>query len=333
MKKSISLFMILCLSSVLVFSSFAEAAYNVSYRCVGSGDGSLINSEVYSNNTRRLNSYEHNIDIDMTLPKETPYKYVYGFDVISVKFRFYTYHNANEILVLNDPDIIFIPNNTNYLYSSMYRIDKTTDEFYTNYECRIIICMENLYERYDEVQIGSFNIKWDVITGVDGTGDITTPISSVTSLHNGNYINLANVPNNIGMVDIIAQAINYSSDFETLKVQTDLLEDYMKNFPQYSAQVVYYLQELYGYLSEAESGATEAADAADQAASQAAAIAAVPRPNAGAIINEGVNRIDTDISSGFGVLGAILNQQWYIWILMIVISLAFVSYLMYGKGV
>lgn len=91
--------------------------------------------------------------------------------------------------------------------------------------------------------------------------------------------------------------------------------------------------DIYNYMQQSDQGATQAANAADQAAAQASQIAAVPRPNANAIINEGVSRIDTDISSGFSVLGAILNQQWYIWLLMIVISLAFVSYLMYGKGV
>lgn len=333
MKNSISLIMVVCLSSVLVFSSFAEAAYTVAYSVIGEGDSTLINSELYAGDTKRMNSYEHNIAIKSTLAKSTPYNYISGFDSFSVTFKFYTWHNQNTTLNLHDPDIIYNPINSNNNYSYLYSVTKSTDEYYTNYECRIFVVYENHYDRYDEIQLGNFNIKWDVVTDIGDPGDVTTPLYIVNSLQNGRYLSASSTPNNIGMVDTIIKAIDTSSDFETLKVQTDLLEDYMRNFPQYSSQVVYYLQELYGYLSEADLGATEAADAADQAASQAAAIAAVPRPNAGAIINEGVNRIDTDISSGFGVLGAILNEQWYIWILMIVISLAFVSYLMYGKGV
>lgn len=370
MKKSISLIMIVCLSSVLMFSNISKAANLLNIQINSPSYTNMLYIDHVENGSPSGNTYKviykNIIPVSFTLQEGSSDYYIYGY--FSSSFRV---------------DILGIPGSTgNYSfnisyensisdYDSIYSVQTSLDNNSSSRKTLNAFTFINNLNRYgDRINTGNIVITCaaEFLNNVSNIYPDSMDCYITTTVFS-NAVYGDTTPRQIGMPGIISSAINSSTDIDTIislltsirnynidifnELNIDienlltqilakdiviadkvtLLEQYMSLFPQYSRDVVYYLQEFYGYLSEAESGATEAADAADQAASQAAAIAAVPRPNAGAIINEGVNRIDTDISSGFSVLGAILNQQWYIWILMIVISLAFVSYLMYGKGV
>lgn len=351
MKKSISFIIVVCLSSILMFSSFADAA-GVSAPIYRFSDRPITTTVSSSHFGRSAVSViEFSTDIYVFFSEAFYLNGVletqYDFNITNLPISDSSDPSTIRTGYVGRYEVYFEPNNAlgmnsglrNFVYSNGQDIRSK------NVTGTIRTVFDNFQQtQYDYIYLGRLTLQLDIdeyflsntsLTNIDILSIYTTCSINIYPSSSVGYSLLEyNVtPVNAGLVGIIRQAIDNSNDIEQIKYYTDLLEEYMILFPQYSKDVVYYLQEFYGYLSEAESGATEAADAADHAASQAAAIAAVPRPNAGAIINEGVNRIDTDISSGFGVLGAILNQQWYIWILMIVISLAFVSYLMYGKGV
>lgn len=92
------------------------------------------------------------------------------------------------------------------------------------------------------------------------------------------------------------------------------------------------LQSIIDLMSETPAEAQSMENAIDAMESKQAAINDYSLPAAGNIIGNANNYVNQG-SAGMNLLATILNQPLYILILMTVISLAFVSYLLYGKGV
>lgn len=92
------------------------------------------------------------------------------------------------------------------------------------------------------------------------------------------------------------------------------------------------LQTLINLMSETPAEAASMENAINQMESKQAAINDYSLPAAGNIMGN-ANSYVSQGTAGMNLLATILNQPLYILILMTVISLAFVSYLLYGKGV
>lgn len=92
------------------------------------------------------------------------------------------------------------------------------------------------------------------------------------------------------------------------------------------------LQTLINLMSETPAEAASMDNAINQMESKQAAINDYSLPAAGNIMGNANSYVNQG-SAGMNLLATILNQPLYILILMTVISLAFVSYLLYGKGV
>lgn len=92
------------------------------------------------------------------------------------------------------------------------------------------------------------------------------------------------------------------------------------------------LQTLINLMSETPAEAASMENAINQMESKQAAINDYSLPAAGNIIGNANSYVNQG-TAGMNLLATILNQPLYILILMTVISLAFVSYLLYGKGV
>lgn len=106
-------------------------------------------------------------------------------------------------------------------------------------------------------------------------------------------------------------------------------------YPMFEVQLNYAnrkLQTLIDLMSENPSEAASMENAIDQMESKQAAINNYTLPAAGNIIGNANNYVNQG-SAGMNLLATILNKPLYILILMTVVSLAFVSYLLYGKGV
>lgn len=392
MKKSISLIMVVCLSSVLMFFNNSKAA-SLTPSVIASNTR-LVNTNTYfsgvdSTDNPLGNYYNATYEGDITISLDTNGVdgYINGYTRIvgNISTSGYSGNSSAGINVgVSDYSDYSYINITNSSFTALMYFDNLWNERYvTLCTLHVIVNVSWPYTGSNTPDPPSFiNCNFSS-GGVGGSMTITPePVDQgfshiiTSAINNGDFSN--DIDSMVGLLTTIrdneySHYVNILSALNTNNGWLEEIFEYMEDwdtvwFPYFYNQnvsmishllslmskadtiisdlisidtnnVIWYtrlrdlLNDIYSYMQQSNTGATEAADAADHAASQAAAIAAVPRPNADAIINEGISRIDTDISSGFGVLGAILNQQWYIWILMIVISLAFVSYLMYGKGV
>lgn len=398
MKKSISLIMVVCLSSILFFNNMSKAAsYNASIMDTGSFRLNFINSYYPP-----VSSSDNPIGDYILAYYEGAFDIVISGDNTDGFINGYVSTNTNiSISVPSGATTQSL--NFEFLYSNNDYI-RTYVSYPALYTMNFITIFDNM--KFESIRLTSVTVKVNYTLSLPKTSsNLNDPPLYVSASTNSSItssgLSTNAGPVNDGLAEIIAVSINngdfnnkltdlinlltifknnetshYTNILSAINNQNEWLEEifteldnwdqiwwpaiYAENQTQSSrlATVLSNLQtiisdlviidsnnvtwltrlynkvtDIYNYMQQSDQGATQAANAADQAAAQASQIAAVPRPNANAIINEGISRIDTDISSGFSVLGAILNQQWYIWILMIVISLAFVSYLMYGKGV
>lgn len=393
MKKIISYIMILCLSSILVFSNISKAA-------TVSGSISTPTS-IYLNKVDSYvtpidstdnpigdyvsATYEGDFNVNVNTSVTDAYLSGYISGAISVTPNLpsgYAYYSTNistnvfesNCYISSSSTTVYVTayfdnawNRSNYTLASVH-VSFTYAFTYTGSNTpdpnsRILCSISsstsssNLNVYPEPLDNGLVHIISTAINNGDFSGKVNELVNLLTLVKDNNstyYTNILAALNteNGWLEEIFTQLDNWDqiwwpAIYSENQTQSSRLQTVLNNLQTIISDLVLIdsnnvtwltrlynkVSDIYNYMQKSDQGATKAANAADNAAAQASQIAAVPRPNANAIINEGVSRIDTDISSGFSVLGAILNQQWYIWLLMIVISLAFVSYLMYGKGV
>lgn len=362
MKKIIPYMLVCCLSCVLVFSSAASA-----YSATVNVYQSTIITDIMPISNVNIGSSTYNTDYyygeGLINPSVTvnPYYGDYFSGTITIDIDVSTKVFASN-LTIKDFNVEYNGSNSNSLYCIVVKVNDNL--------IKMFCFFDNFYlNNNDIIDFGNLKFKFSCYTSNQSTdGNFLGKVYSYLSISR-NSLQGSSTPFIGGYSNVISNAINNSSDIDsilslltdiktyainiyneididiesllnriltqdtTTAQKTTLLETYMKLFPQYSRDVVSYLQEISDYLESADAAASEANAGAEQVASQAAVVGNVQKPNVDNLISEVDTRMTPAVYNGMTYLLAFINRPYFVAILMIVFSLAFCGYVFYGKGV